>query len=290
MVEVAERKITPYIISKKKGSEKIVMVTAYDYPSAKLAEKVGVDIVLIGDSAGMVVLGYDSTTPVSMDEMIMLCKAVSRGAKRPLLVGDMPFLSYQVSIEDAVRNAGRFVKEGGVDAVKLEGGEEYESTVRAICRAGIPVMGHIGLLPQTAALWSGYKVRGRTVDEAAKILDDAKALERAGAFSIVLESMTSEAAQLVTENIKIPAIGIGAGSSCDGQVLVLHDLLGLETKIMPKFVKRYADLSKLVEEAIASYRNDVLTGSFPAEEHSYRMEKEEAGKLQTLNRKMKVNM
>ncbi|MBI2183835.1 MAG: 3-methyl-2-oxobutanoate hydroxymethyltransferase [Thaumarchaeota archaeon] len=287
MVETVSKKVTPHDILRKKGSEKIVMVTAYDYPSAELAEKAGVDIVLVGDSGGMVMLGYESTTHVSLDEIMMLCKAVSRGAKKPLLVGDMPFLSYQVSIEEAVRNAGRFVKEGGVDAIKLEGGEEYESTIRAICRAGIPVMGHIGLMPQTAALWSSYKVRGRTADEASKILDDAKAVERAGAFSMVLESMTSEAAQLVTENVRIPTIGIGAGLACDGQVLVYHDLLGLQSKIMPRFVKRYADLSKIVIDAISSYRNDVLTGSFPAEEYSYHMEKEEAARLQALKKKMR---
>jgi len=277
---MSEKKVTVLNLLKKKGSEKIVTVTAYDYPGAVLAERAGVDVILVGDSAGMVVLGYDSTIPVSMDEMIILSRAVARGATRPLIVGDMPFLSFNISLEEAVRNAGRFVKEGGVDAVKIEGGADYEDTVRAIRKAGIPVMAHIGLLPQSATLWSGYRVQGRTAEETWKLVQDAKAMERAGAFSIVIELVTDEAARLVTETVTIPTIGVGAGPHCDGQVLVYHDLLGLYDRIKPKFVKRYLDLSKLIEDALRAYRSDVLAGIFPGEENSFHMEEEEARKLE----------
>lgn len=276
---VEKKKTTPYDIVKKKGKEKIAMVTAYDYVGAELAEKAGVDMILVGDSAGMVVFGYESTIPVSMDEMIMISQAARRGASKSLIVGDMPFLSYNVSVEDAVRNAGRFVKEGGMDAVKLEGGEEYEATIKAIRKAGIPVMGHIGLLPQSVPLWSGYKVQGTTADSAQRLLEHARALEQAGAFAIVLEMVTVEAAQLVTENIGIPTIGIGAGIHCDGQVLVYHDLLGLYNRVKPRFAKRYLDLSTLVLGALESYRNDVVTATFPTDAHSYHMSEEEARKL-----------
>jgi len=275
-----EGKVTvPSLRRMKREGKRIAMVTAYDYPSAALAEKAGMDVILVGDSLGMVVLGYESTTPVTMEEMLHHCRAVSRAAKRPMIVGDLPFMSYQASSEEAIRNSGRLVKEGGVDAVKPEGGSEFAQTVRAIARVGIPVMGHIGLTPQTAPLWGGYRVHGRTVAQAKRLLEDAKALEEAGAFSIVLEMVTAEAAKIVTEALSIPTIGIGSGPSCDGQVLVLHDMLGLFERFTPRFVKQYANLSAEVAKALQAYADDVKTGRFPGEEHSFHMAKEEYEKL-----------
>ncbi|MCP8317654.1 MAG: 3-methyl-2-oxobutanoate hydroxymethyltransferase, partial [archaeon] len=209
------------------GKKKITMITAYDYPTALLADKAGIDIILVGDTCSMVVLGYDSTLPITMDEMIYHCKAVKRGVKHALIVGDMPFMSFNVSKEDTIRNAGRFIKEGGCDAVKLEGGIIIKDAVKAITSAGIPVMGHVGLAPQTATFLSGYRVKGKEATKAMKIIQDAKAIEDSGAFSMVLESLTSEVAKIITHELGIPTIGIGAGPDCDGQVLVLHDLLGL---------------------------------------------------------------
>ncbi|MFQ6134743.1 MAG: 3-methyl-2-oxobutanoate hydroxymethyltransferase [Nitrososphaerales archaeon] len=259
------------ILRMKKEGRKITCVTSYDYTTAALAEKAGIDLILVGDSAGMVVLGYETTIPVTVDEMILFSRAVTRGNKRSLIVGDMPFMSFQASDEDAVRNAGRFVKEGGVDAVKIEGGLRMKSRVEALIRAEIPVMGHIGLTPQTSPLWSGYRVQGRTEDDAEGIIRDAKALEEAGAFSIVLEMVTSEVAKLVTEQLSIPTIGIGSGPFCDGQIVVLHDILGLYDKFTPKFIKKYANLAEEIQKSLEAYRDDVVEGRFPGEEHTFHM-------------------
>ncbi|MGQ9468460.1 MAG: 3-methyl-2-oxobutanoate hydroxymethyltransferase [Nitrososphaerales archaeon] len=271
-----------------KGKRKITMVTAYDYPTALLADKAGIDIILVGDTCSMVVLGYDSTLPITMDEMIYHCKAVKRGVKHALIVGDMPFMSFNVNKEDSIRNAGRFIKEGGCDAVKLEGGIMIKDTVKAITDAGIPVMGHVGLAPQTATFLSGYRVQGKEAMKAMKIIQDAKAIEDSGAFSIVLESLTSEVAKIITHKLRIPTIGIGAGSDCDGQVLVLHDLLGLFDKFTPRFVKRYANLSEEILKALETYRDEVQKEIFPDEKHCYHMDKSEFDKLQEMLKKEKL--
>lgn len=267
------------IIKMKGAGRRITAVTAYDYPFALIADKAEFDIILVGDSGGMVSLGYESTIPVTMDEMILMSKASSRAAKSSLLVGDMPFMSFQVSREEAVRNAGRFVKKGGMNAVKIEGGKEFADVVRAIVRAGIPVMGHVGLTPQTATLWYGYKVQGKDNRSANRIIEDAQELEAAGAFAIVLEMVTEEVAQIVTEKLSVPTIGIGSGAYCDGQVLVLHDILGLYDRFTPRFAKKYADLSSIASEALANYRNEVTTGKFPSSEHTFRMDPKELQKL-----------
>ncbi|MDY7041649.1 MAG: 3-methyl-2-oxobutanoate hydroxymethyltransferase [Chloroflexota bacterium] len=259
---------------KKDKGEKITMLTAYDYPTATLVDQAGIDVVLVGDSLAMVVLGYESTVSVTMDEMIHHCKAVSRGAKYPLLVGDMPFLSYQVAVEEAISNAGRFLKEGGMDVVKLEGGVEMASTVKAIVDAGIPVMGHIGLTPQSISKLGGYKVQGRDVAAARKLLDDAVALAEAGCFSIILEAVPDRVSKVITERISIPTIGIGAGLDCDGQVLVLHDMIGLFDRFTPRFVKRYTNIFPQIVEALESYRDEVLAGTFPTDEHSFHVKDE----------------
>ncbi len=260
------------ILRMKKEGRKIVCVTSYDYTTASLAEKAGIDLILVGDSAAMVVLGYENTIPVTIDEMILFSTAVTRGNKRSLIVGDMPFMSYQACDDDAVRNAGRFVKEGGVDAVKMEGGCRMKSRVEALTRAEIPVMGHIGLTPQTSPLWSGYKVQGRTQKDIDNVIKDAKTLEEAGAFSIVLEMITSEIAKTITEQISIPTIGIGAGPHCDGQIVVLHDIIGLYDKFTPRFIKKYANLGEEIQKALETYRDDVLEGRFPGDEHTFHIE------------------
>ena len=259
---------------KKEKGEKITMLTAYDYPTAMLVDRAGIDIILVGDSLAMVVLGHESTVAVTMDEMIHHCKAVSKGARYPLLVGDMPFLSYQVTVEKAIANAGRFLKEGGMDVVKLEGGQEMAATVKAIVDAGIPVMGHIGLTPQSISKLGGYKVQGRDVAAARKLLDDAVALEEAGCFAIILEAIPDRVAKLITEQVSIPTIGIGAGRDCDGQVLVLHDMIGLFDRFTPRFVKRYTNIFPQVIEALESYRDEVLAGTFPTDEHSFHINDE----------------
>lgn len=259
---------------KKEKGEKITMLTAYDYPTAMLVDRAGIDIILVGDSLAMVVLGHESTVAVTMDEMIHHCKAVSKGARYPLLVGDMPFLSYQVTVQGAIANAGRFLKEGGMDVVKLEGGQEMASTVKAIVDAGIPVMGHIGLTPQSISKLGGYKVQGRDVAAARKLLDDAVALEEAGCFAIILEAIPDRVAKLITERVSIPTIGIGAGRDCDGQVLVLHDMIGLFDRFTPRFVKRYTNIFPQVIEALESYRDEVLAGTFPTDEHSFHINDE----------------
>jgi 3-methyl-2-oxobutanoate hydroxymethyltransferase len=253
----------------KRRHERIVMVTAYDYPSGRLADAAGVDIVLVGDSAAMTVLGHESTTPATMDEMLMLTRAAARGAKRPLVVADMPFGSFQVSDEKAVQNAVRFVKEAGADAVKLEGAGPTVSRALALVGAGIPVMGHIGLTPQSAIMLGGFRAQGRTAAKAAALLEDARTLERAGCFSLVLEAVPAPVAARITEELSIPTIGIGSGRGCDGQVLVYHDLLGLYQGKAPRFVKRYAELAPAVQEALERFAADVRSGAFPGDEHTY---------------------
>ena len=262
----------PELAEMKRRGAKIVMVTAYDTPGARFAEDAGIDVILVGDTAAMVVLGHEGTTvPVTMDEMLFLTRTVARAARRPIVVGDMPFGSYQVSDEDAVRNAIRFIKKAGADAVKLEGAGASLSRVRAIVGAGIPVMGHIGLTPQSATMLGGFKTQGRTADAARKLVDEALALEAAGCFSVVLEAMPSPVAARITEALRVPTIGIGAGPSCDGQVLVYHDLLGLTEGHLPRFVKKYANLSREIRDALEAYADDVRTGAFPSEEYSYAM-------------------
>jgi 3-methyl-2-oxobutanoate hydroxymethyltransferase len=259
----------------KRRGEKIVMVTAYDAPSGRLADAAGVDLILVGDSAAMVVLGHESTVPATVDEMVVLVRAVTRGAKRPLVVGDMPFGSFQVSDQAAVENAVRLVKDGGAEAVKLEGGRAAATRVRAIVDAGIPVMGHIGLTPQTATALGGFKAQGRTAEKARQLYDDALALEAAGCFAIVLEAVPAEVAERITAALAIPTIGIGAGASCNGQVLVWHDMLGLYEGRAPRFVKRYADLAPTIVAALATYADEVRGGRFPEEQHTYSIPAEE---------------
>ena len=264
-------------IISKKGKEKVSVITAYEYSTAKICDSAGIDILLVGDSAGMVVLGYSSTVPVGMQEMIVFCGAVSRGTKRAMIVGDMPFGSYQVSPSKAVENAILMVK-SGCDAVKLEGGSQIVGTIRAIINAGIPVMGHIGLTPQTSSLWEGYKLQGRTKEGANELIEDAVLLEKAGVFSIVLEMVTSEIAHEITNSVSVPTIGIGSGPNCDGQVLVLHDMLGIYQEIRPKFVKRYAELYKDIFDAVSDYNREVKTGMFPGESNTSHMDAKEVDK------------
>ncbi len=263
-------KLTPaHIKNKKKQRQRITMLTAYDFNFAKMIDEVGIDMILVGDSLGMVVLGYNSTVPVTMDEMIHHAKAVSRAVKNAVVVGDMPFMSYQASIEEAIKNAGRFLKEGGCDAVKLEGGAHFADTIYAIVKAGIPVVGHIGLTPQTASSLGGFKVQGKDIEEAKKIYKDALAVRDAGAFAIVLECVPTALAGLITESIDIPTIGIGAGPKCDGQVLVTNDLIGLFEKFTPKFVKKYINLAPMIKEAFSAFKKEVEAGEFPTEKESF---------------------
>jgi len=259
----------------KRRRERIVMVTAYDYPSGSLADAAGVDIVLVGDSAAMTVLGYESTVPATMDEMVILTRAAVRGAKRPLVVADMPFGSFQISDEEAVRSAVRFVKEAGADAVKLEGAGPTVSRVLALVGAGIPVMGHVGLTPQSATMLGGFRAQGRTSARARQLLEDARTLEQAGCFSLVLEAVPAPVAARITGDLTIPTIGIGSGRDCDGQVLVYHDLLGLYQGREPRFVKRYAELATEIQDAIERYAADVRSGAFPGDEHTYSIPDEE---------------
>lgn len=255
--------------AKKKRGEKIVMITTYDHPSARLVEDAGVDIAFIGDTLGMVVLGYDTTIPVTMDEMLHHVKAVVRGTSRAHVLADMPFMSYQASIQEAMHNAGRMLKEGGAQSVKLEGGAAVADTVRAIVDAGIPVMGHIGLTPQSINQLGGYKVQGKTPAAAVRLLNDALALEQAGAYAIVLECVPAQLAQEITARLAIPTIGIGAGVYCDGQVQVFHDLLGLYSDFAPKHAKRYAEVGSAITQAVGAYTNDVREGRFPTEKESF---------------------
>ena len=264
----------PELAEMKRRGQKIVMVTAYDAPGGRLADAAGVDVILVGDSAAMVVLGHDSTVPATMDEMLVLTRAVTRGAARPLVVADMPFGSFQVSDEEALANAIRFVKEAGADAVKLEGAGATLSRVRTIVDAGIPVMGHIGLTPQSATMLGGFKAQGRTAEKARRLFTDAQALERAGCFSLVLEAVPPPVAARVTSALSIPTIGIGAGAACDGQVLVYHDLLGYQEG-GPRFVKQYARLGPEIQAALERYAADVRKGVFPEDMHTYSIPAEE---------------
>jgi len=266
------------IIAKKIAGQKISVITAYDYSLASLCDRAGVDILLVGDSAGMVMLGYENTIPVTMEQMELFTEAVSRARQNALIVGDLPFMSYQANVSDAITNAGRLIK-AGADAVKLEGGQEMAYTIKAIVETGIPVMGHIGLQPQTTMLSQGYRVQGRTKDTAKKLIEDAKALEKAGVFSIALEMVSHEVAKIISESINIPTIGIGSGKNCDGQVLVIHDMLGMYNKLKPKFVKRYLSLSKDITKAVEAYRKDVESGRFPTKENWFSMDASELEKL-----------
>ena len=262
----------------KKEEKKISVITSYDYTLASLCDKAGIDVLLVGDSAGMVMLGYENTIPVTMDQMCLFTEAVSRARKNSLLVADLPFMSYQTNIDDAIRNSGRLIK-SGADAVKLEGGSVMAETISAIVDVGIPVMGHIGLQPQTTMLSQGYKVQGKTKDIAMKLIDDAKELEEAGVFSIALEMVSHEVAEIISETISVPTIGIGSGKGCDGQVLVVQDLLGMYDKLKPKFVKRYMNLSEDIVNALENYKEDIESGSFPAQENYFSMDEEELEKL-----------
>ena len=265
------KKLTIPDIIKRKGGEKLTVLTAYDASFARLLDAAGIDMLLVGDSLGNVLLGYESTVPVTMEEMLHHARAVRRGTSA-FVVADMPFLSYQISIEDAVRNAGRFYKEAGSDAVKLEGGKEVCGAVQAIVTAGMAVMGHIGLTPQTAANLGGYKVQGKDTDSARKLLADAKALAEAGVFAIVMECIPDRLALAITESVSIPTIGIGAGPGCDGQVLVTHDLLGMFDKFVPSFVKGYANLAPQIKDAVSAFRDEVRAGSYPDAKHSFTMQ------------------
>jgi 3-methyl-2-oxobutanoate hydroxymethyltransferase len=269
----------PDLTAKKQAGEKITMLTAYDFSMASFIDQAGMDMILVGDSLGMVVLGYDSTVPVTMEEMLHHCRAVKRGVRYGFLVGDMPFMSYNTSREEAIRNAGRFLKEAGCDAVKLEGGLEMADTVRAIVEAGIPVMGHIGLTPQTVSKLGGFRVQGKDHVAARRLLDSAQALETAGAFSVVMECIPEGLAGLITRTLRIPTIGIGAGPECDGQVLVTNDLLGLYEKFLPKFVKQYIQLYPQIREAFEEYAREVREGSFPGPEHGFPMDPEDLKSL-----------
>lgn len=277
----ARKKVTTLTYrQKKERGEVITMLTAYDYPTAMAMDKARIDSILVGDSLGMVVLGYENTLPVTMEEMLHHCRAVSRGAKTALLVGDMPFMSYQASVEEAVRNAGRFLQQGGMDAVKLEGGRERADAIRAITGAGIPVMGHIGLTPQSVHQLGGFRAQGKTAAAAKRLVEDALILEEAGCFSIVLESVPGRLAELISKKLSIPTMGIGAGVGCNGQVLVTHDLLGLFDRFTPKFVKKYANFHAEMQKAFTDYIEDVETKRFPAAEHTVEMADKEWEALQ----------
>jgi 3-methyl-2-oxobutanoate hydroxymethyltransferase len=275
------QKITIPDLREKKGNQQpITMLTAYDFPSARLLDSAGVDVILVGDSLGMTMMGYSTTVPVTMDEMIHHCKMVARGTDRAFLIGDMPFMSYQTGRSDAIRNAGRFLKEGGMEAVKMEGGGVTVDLVKAVVNSGISVMGHIGLTPQSVIRFGGYRVQGKSAESARQLILDAKKLQDAGCFSIVLEAIPAPVAEIITEKVSIPTIGIGAGNKCDGQVLVYHDLLGLNQDFTPKFVKQYANLSKSISDAVKQYCRDVQQRKFPTDKHSFNMSSKELQKLQ----------
>lgn len=284
------KKVTTLTLrEKKQRGEIITMLTAYDYATALAVDRAGIDVILVGDSLGMVVLGYETTLPVTMEEMLHHCRAVTRGAKFAMLVGDMPFMSYQVSPQEALRNAGRFLQEAGMDAVKLEGGREVADAVKLIVDAGIPVMGHLGLTPQSIHKLGGFRAQGRTARAAKRLIEDAQILEEAGCFSIVLEAVPDRVAELISKRVSIPTIGIGAGAGCDGQVLVTHDLLGLFDRFTPKFVKRYADIHAEMARAFAEYKADVEKRAFPAVEHAYSIDdKEFTALVQELEAKPKA--
>ena len=280
---MSSKKITILDVQKAKDeNRKLVMITAYDYPFGLLADQAGVDIVLVGDSLGMVVMGLDGTVEVTMEDMIHHIKAVMRGCKNPLVVGDMPFMSYNTSIPEAIHNAGRLMKEGGCDTIKLEGGVDFAPTVKAIVKAGIPVQGHIGLTPQTASALGGFKMQGKDTTAAKRIIDDARALEDAGAYSIILEAVPAPLGKLISEAVNVPVIGIGAGPDVDGQVLVTHDMIGLFDKFVPKFVKQYCHIRTTILDALNEYKEDVLNVMFPAQEHSFKMPDESLEELKKL--------
>lgn len=279
------KKLTiPDIKKKKQEGQKITMLTAYDYPSGRLIDEAAIDVILVGDSLAMTVLGYESTVPVTMDEMIHHSKAVKRGVKYALIVGDMPFMSFNINTKETIRNAGRFIKEGGCEAVKLEGGFEVVDITKALVKAGIPVLGHIGLTPQTATQLGGFKVQGKDAKSAERLMESSLALEQAGCFAIVLECVPDQLAKLITERLKIPTIGIGAGPYCDGQVLVTNDMIGLFDRFVPKFVKKYKNLWPELLEAFKNYKKEVEDGGFPTEEFSFKMNEEELKKLKKRRR------
>lgn len=275
-----KRMTIPAILERKKTGKKIVALTAYDYCFARVLDTAGIDLVLVGDSLGMVSLGYENTLPVTMDEMIHHTRSVKRGVHHALLVGDMPFMSYQVSNEKAVANAGRFVQEGGVEAVKIEGGIRMAGRVRAVIQAGISVMGHIGLTPQSIHQFGGYRVQGKSALNGRQIKKDARELQQAGVFALVLEGIPAELAAEITADLEIPTIGIGAGLHCDGQILVLHDMLGFNPDFVPKYVKRFAELGDQMRTAIHDYIDSVQSGAFPDEEHSYHLERKPLRKVE----------
>jgi 3-methyl-2-oxobutanoate hydroxymethyltransferase len=273
---IERRKTTILNIADKKAQGKpITMLTAYDYSSGLLVDGAGIDLILVGDSLGMVMLGMESTVPVTMEEMLHHCRAVGRGAKYAFLIGDMPFMSYQPSISEAIRNAGRFLKEGMMDAVKLEGGSEAAPIVRSIVNAGVPVMGHIGLTPQSVSKLGGYKVQGKTSEDAFRLLEDALILEDSGCFSVVLEAVPAPVAEQISKRLTIPTIGIGAGADCDGQVLVYHDVVGLFDRFTPSFVKQYANVGQIVHDAISAFAQEVRDGDFPTDTHTYAIDDDE---------------
>jgi 3-methyl-2-oxobutanoate hydroxymethyltransferase len=274
--ETKRKKVTTRTFMQKKArGEIITMLTAYDYPTALAVDKAGIDSILVGDSLGMVVLGYQNTLPVRMEDMLHHCRAVAKGAHFPLLIGDMPFMSYQVSVEQAVSNAGRFLQEAGMDAVKLEGGRERADAILAIVGTGIPVMGHLGLTPQSVHQFGGFRSQGRSAAAARRLLEDALILQETGCFGIVLESIPARLGKLVSERLEIPTIGIGAGVDCDGQVLVTHDLLGLFDRFTPRFVKKYANMHGVIAQALAEFRDETVARAFPAQEHTVDMPDEE---------------
>lgn len=277
--EEAKKLLVADLWKMKAEGKKISMITAYSYPQGLIVDEAGIDIILVGDSLGMVELGYADTVPVTMEEMLMHTKAVVRAVKRAHVVGDMPFMSYNISIEQAVTNAGVLYKEGGADSIKLEGGQEVADVVAAIHKAGIPVFGHIGLTPQTAAMMGGFKVQGKSLDAAKKSVEDALALQEAGAFALILEAIPKQLAQIITEKVDIPTIGIGGGMYCDGQVLVLHDMVGLFKRFTPKFVKVYADTYTTQVDAVKEFISDVQKETFPLDEHSFSMKEEAVSEL-----------
>jgi 3-methyl-2-oxobutanoate hydroxymethyltransferase len=270
----------PELIEMKRRGGRIVMITAYDAPAARIADEAGVELILVGDTAAMVMLGHESTIPVTLDEMIFLTKAVTRSARRPIVIGDLPFGTYEISDEQAVASAIRMVKEGGADVVKLEGAGRMLSRVRAIADSNIGVMGHVGLTPQSATKLGGFKAQGRSADAALKLYEDALALQDAGCFAVVLEAVPASVAAHVTEALDVPTIGIGAGAQCDGQVLVWHDLLGLYAGRQPRFVKRYAEVAGVIGDAVASYAADVRSGAFPETQHTYAMPEDELAQFE----------
>ncbi|MDQ4106254.1 MAG: 3-methyl-2-oxobutanoate hydroxymethyltransferase [Actinomycetota bacterium] len=283
MAEGARGRVNiPRLLEMKREGERIGMLTAYDYPTARILDRAGVDVMLVGDSLGMVVLGYESTVFVTLEEMIHHIKAVARGAERALVIGDLPFGSYNESPAQAVRSATRLIKEGGCAVVKLEGGVEMVPAVRAIAEAGIPVVGHVGLLPQSATKVGGFKVQARTAEEAAELVEGGRALEKAGAFMVIIEAVPAPVGELLSRSLTVPVVGIGAGPVCDGQVLVTPDMLGLQEELTPRYLKRYATLSPVMEGAVRDYISEVKSGVFPAGEHSYPMDPEEEERLGSL--------